>query len=152
MPDGAGGGAAPPVSPARIQRHGVQPVGWRGAGHGSRRVSRRRNRVGHRPQAPDDVDSWPADVDDSAARHDWGFAPRYDFARAFNDYLLPIIRERYAKPRLILWVRGTNRRYRNKKFRRSQAHWFFDLLVLNSCAPRNEHKTKIQKIAGSLMP
>jgi nucleoside-diphosphate-sugar epimerase len=42
------------------------------------------------------VDSWPADVDDSAARHDWGFSPRYDFSRAFNDYLLPIIRERYS--------------------------------------------------------
>ena len=39
------------------------------------------------------VDSWPADVDDSAARHDWGFAPRYDFARAFDDYLIPTIRE-----------------------------------------------------------
>ena len=25
------------------------------------------------------VDSWPADVDDGAARRDWGFAPRYDF-------------------------------------------------------------------------
>src|SRR5262249_18698821 len=23
------------------------------------------------------VDSWPADVDDQAARHDWGFAPQY---------------------------------------------------------------------------
>ncbi len=45
------------------------------------------------------LDSWPADVDDSAAREDWGFAPRFDFARAFNDYLLPIIRERYAGPR-----------------------------------------------------
>ena len=41
------------------------------------------------------VDSWPADVDDSAARHDWGFAPRYDFRRAFDDYLIPTIRERY---------------------------------------------------------
>ena len=39
------------------------------------------------------VDSWPADVDDTAARHDWGFAPRYDFARAFDDYLIPTIRE-----------------------------------------------------------
>src|SRR5436190_20646884 len=29
------------------------------------------------------VDSWPADVDDSAARAAWGFAPRYDFRRAF---------------------------------------------------------------------
>lgn len=44
------------------------------------------------------VDSWPADVDDSAARADWGFDPRYDFAGAFNDYLLPVIRERYAAP------------------------------------------------------
>jgi threonine 3-dehydrogenase len=42
------------------------------------------------------VDSWPADVDDSAARDDWGFAPRYDFHRAFNDYLLPTIRQRYS--------------------------------------------------------
>jgi nucleoside-diphosphate-sugar epimerase len=42
------------------------------------------------------VDSWPADVDDSAARRDWGFQPRYDFARAFSDYLIPTIRRRYA--------------------------------------------------------
>lgn len=41
------------------------------------------------------VDSWPADVDDSAARHDWGFAPTYDFRRAFDEYLIPTIRERY---------------------------------------------------------
>lgn len=43
------------------------------------------------------VDSWPADVDDSAARRDWGFAPRYDFARAFADYLIPTIREHYRR-------------------------------------------------------
>jgi nucleoside-diphosphate-sugar epimerase len=42
------------------------------------------------------VDSWPADVDDSAARHDWGFAPKYDFARAFRDYLIPTIGSRYG--------------------------------------------------------
>ncbi len=41
------------------------------------------------------VDSWPAEVDDTAARRDWGFAPRYDFARAFDEYLFPTIRERY---------------------------------------------------------
>ena len=41
------------------------------------------------------VDSWPADVDDSAARRDWGFAPRLDEAGAFNGYLVPTIRERY---------------------------------------------------------
>lgn len=42
------------------------------------------------------VDSWPEDVDDSAARRDWGFAPRYGFADAFRDYLIPTIRKRYA--------------------------------------------------------
>ncbi len=41
------------------------------------------------------VDSWPADVDDSAARADWGFAPKYDFTRAFSEYLIPTIRQRY---------------------------------------------------------
>jgi nucleoside-diphosphate-sugar epimerase len=41
------------------------------------------------------VDSWPADVDDAAARADWGFAPKYDFARAFNEYLIPTIKQRY---------------------------------------------------------
>jgi threonine 3-dehydrogenase len=43
------------------------------------------------------VDSWPAAVDDSAARNDWGFAPKYDFERAFHEYLIPTIRERYKK-------------------------------------------------------
>jgi len=46
------------------------------------------------------VDSWPADVDDSAARRDWGFAPRYDEARAFSEYLVPTIRERYRVSRV----------------------------------------------------
>jgi nucleoside-diphosphate-sugar epimerase len=41
------------------------------------------------------VDSWPADVNEDAARRDWGFAPRLDFERAFSDYLIPRIRERY---------------------------------------------------------
>ena len=43
------------------------------------------------------VDSWPAEVDDSAARRDWGFAPRYDLTRAFEEYLIPAIRKRYAR-------------------------------------------------------
>jgi nucleoside-diphosphate-sugar epimerase len=43
------------------------------------------------------VDSWPMDVDDSAARTDWGFAPKYDFDRAFQEYLIPTIRERYRQ-------------------------------------------------------
>ena len=41
------------------------------------------------------VDSWPEDVDDGAARRDWGFAPMYDFRSAFDQYLIPGIRERY---------------------------------------------------------
>jgi threonine 3-dehydrogenase len=43
------------------------------------------------------VDSWPEDVDDSAARRDWGFAPRYGFKTAFRDYLIPTIRRRYER-------------------------------------------------------
>jgi threonine 3-dehydrogenase len=43
------------------------------------------------------VDSWPAAVDDSAARADWSFAPKYDFERAFHDYLIPMIRQRYHR-------------------------------------------------------
>jgi len=43
------------------------------------------------------VDSWPEDVDDSAARRDWRFAPAYDFTRAFRNYLIPTIGSRYAK-------------------------------------------------------
>jgi nucleoside-diphosphate-sugar epimerase len=42
------------------------------------------------------VDSWPADVDDSAARTDWGHAPAHDFRTAFGDYLIPSIRKRYS--------------------------------------------------------
>jgi nucleoside-diphosphate-sugar epimerase len=42
------------------------------------------------------VDSWPADVDDAAARADWGFSPAYDFDRAFREYLIPTIRQNYT--------------------------------------------------------
>lgn len=42
------------------------------------------------------VDSWPEDVDDRAARADFGFAPRHDLEAAFADYLAPRIRARYA--------------------------------------------------------
>jgi nucleoside-diphosphate-sugar epimerase len=41
------------------------------------------------------VDSWPAAVDDSAARRDWDFAPAFDLSRAFSEYLIPMIRQRY---------------------------------------------------------
>jgi len=42
------------------------------------------------------VDSWPGDVDTSAAARDWGFAPKHDLRSAFADYLVPAIRRRYA--------------------------------------------------------
>ena len=42
------------------------------------------------------VGSWPADVDDTAARLDWGLAPRYDLRSAFDEYLIPTIRQRYG--------------------------------------------------------
>jgi threonine 3-dehydrogenase len=42
------------------------------------------------------VRSWPADMDDSAARRDWGWQPAYDRDRAFSEYLIPAIRARYA--------------------------------------------------------
>jgi nucleoside-diphosphate-sugar epimerase len=41
------------------------------------------------------VDSWPADVDDSAARSDWGLDPRYDIEGGFKNFLIPRIRDRY---------------------------------------------------------
>jgi nucleoside-diphosphate-sugar epimerase len=50
--------------------------------------------------SPDDkrqaiVDTWPEDVDDMAARKDWGFSPKYDQTKAFQEYLIPGIRQRY---------------------------------------------------------
>ncbi len=50
---------------------------------------------------PDDkrqaiVDSWPEDVDDAAARREWGFAPGYNQDRAFAEYLIPGIVKRYG--------------------------------------------------------
>ena len=43
------------------------------------------------------VDSWPADVDCSAAQRDWGFAATHDLESAFADYLVPRIEQRYAE-------------------------------------------------------
>lgn len=43
------------------------------------------------------VDTWPADVDDTDARRDWGWAPDFDEVRAFEEYLIPSIKDRYLK-------------------------------------------------------
>ncbi len=43
------------------------------------------------------VDSWPADVDDTPARKDWGWSPDYPVDKAFSDYLIPgIVRHYHA--------------------------------------------------------
>jgi len=41
------------------------------------------------------VDSWPADLDDSAAQRNWGWTPDYGVERSFTEYLVPNIRKRY---------------------------------------------------------
>lgn len=43
------------------------------------------------------VDTWPARVDDSAARRDWGWLPEHDADSAFGDHLIPAIAARYRK-------------------------------------------------------
>jgi nucleoside-diphosphate-sugar epimerase len=43
------------------------------------------------------VDTWPADVNDSAARSEWHWSPEYDANRAFNEYLIPTIAEFYRQ-------------------------------------------------------
>jgi threonine 3-dehydrogenase len=45
------------------------------------------------------VASWPEDVDDGLARRDWGWQPAYDWDRAFEEYLVPSVRARYAPAR-----------------------------------------------------
>lgn len=42
------------------------------------------------------VDSWPGALDDTHARHDWGWNPRYDAQTAFTEYLIPAICKRYG--------------------------------------------------------
>lgn len=44
------------------------------------------------------VDSWPAVIDDSAAREDWGWSATHDFEGAFRDYFLPALRKREWDP------------------------------------------------------
>ncbi len=37
------------------------------------------------------IDTWPLDVDDTPARNDWGWQPKYDADATFDDYLLPTL-------------------------------------------------------------
>ncbi|MEE2712989.1 MAG: NAD-dependent epimerase/dehydratase family protein [Planctomycetota bacterium] len=42
------------------------------------------------------VHSWPASVNDTLARSEWGFSPTYDIRRTFDEYLVPNIKKRYS--------------------------------------------------------
>jgi threonine 3-dehydrogenase len=42
------------------------------------------------------VDSWPAEIDDAAARRDWDYRPQHALRSAFAEYLVPKIKRRYA--------------------------------------------------------
>jgi threonine 3-dehydrogenase len=57
--------------------------------------------IGFRPAAARQaiVDSWPADIDDSLARSDWGLSPEHGLEGAFGQYLAPALRKRYAAVR-----------------------------------------------------
>lgn len=53
--------------------------------------------IGYQPddQRQSIVDSWPADLDDSAARREWGWQPDFPIERAFEEYLVPNITSIY---------------------------------------------------------
>jgi len=55
------------------------------------------------------VDTWPADVNDKAARRDWGWAPDYDLDRSFDEYLVPAVAQRYAARAFEEGLRGGGR-------------------------------------------
>lgn len=42
------------------------------------------------------VDSWPEDINDAAARRDFGWCPVYSFSNGFAEYLIPAVRLRYS--------------------------------------------------------
>ena len=41
------------------------------------------------------IDSWSEDVDDSEAVKDWGWKAKYGFRKAFEEYLIPSIKNKY---------------------------------------------------------
>lgn len=43
------------------------------------------------------VDSWSEDVDDSEAQKDWGWKAKFNFQKAFGEYLIPKIQEKYNR-------------------------------------------------------
>lgn len=49
------------------------------------------------PKRSSVVASWPQDLDDSAAAKDWGWRAKYDLKSAYSEYLVPAVKQRYAK-------------------------------------------------------
>ena len=47
------------------------------------------------PERQKIVDSWSEDVNDSQAAKDWGWRAKYDFKKAFEEYLIPTIKNKY---------------------------------------------------------
>jgi len=42
------------------------------------------------------IDSWSEDVDDSRAVSDWSWKAKYNFKKAFEEYLIPAISKKYS--------------------------------------------------------
>ena len=45
------------------------------------------------------IDSWPSHLNQQAAQTDWGWVPKYNFNRAFDEYLIPKIKKYYKDKR-----------------------------------------------------
>ena len=43
------------------------------------------------------IDSWPSKLNQSSAKNDWDWAPKYNFDDAFDKYLIPKIQEYYKR-------------------------------------------------------
>jgi len=48
------------------------------------------------PQRQAIVNSWPGQIDDGPARRDWSWVPEYDFDGAFDEVLIPRVKQRYG--------------------------------------------------------
>jgi nucleoside-diphosphate-sugar epimerase len=42
------------------------------------------------------VDSWPANINDTSARRDWGWFPDFDAKKTFENYLIPEVTKKYS--------------------------------------------------------